>query len=284
LIKKVENVASAKASVAAWTTDGIEDSAEARVMSESAAEYSEVVDLSTYVTAIVKKDAEIASLRHGAKISQEIIDSLRPARAEVVEYFNNALKERGALWASTHAKDIAAKDEEIANLKAAAGPFAISLREHVLTFAAKDGEIAKKDHMIRAKDAALECLKDALKGQPPQLQHALHAAVRAMKRLAVRHRPAHDLLVEVLGREIEIPAPKHLRQPFRLRLGNPSRTHPSSPTVDQPFLAPRLVRVTQRKCRSLNPSSSPASTQLNRPARCKPIASKTRAIRTSGNM
>ena len=81
--------------------------------------------------------------------------------------------------------------------------------------------------------------------QPPQLQHALHQTVRPPERLAVRHRLAHDLLVEVLGCEIEIPRPKHLRQPLRFRVRNPRPTHPSSPMVDQPLLATILVGVPQ---------------------------------------
>ena len=81
--------------------------------------------------------------------------------------------------------------------------------------------------------------------QPAQLQHALHQAVGPLERLAVRHRPAHDLLVEVLGREIEIPRSKHLRQPLRFRIGNSRRTHPTSPTVDQPLLATILIGVPQ---------------------------------------
>ena len=62
---------------------------------------------------------------------------------------------------------------------------------------------------------------------------------------AASHRLSHHLLVEVLGCEIEIPRPKHLRQPLRFCLGKARRTHTSSPPVDQPFLAPIRVGVPQ---------------------------------------
>src|SRR3984885_15771549 len=66
-----------------------------------------------------------------------------------------------------------------------------------------------------------------------------------MERLAVRHRLSHHPLVEVLGRKTEHPRPNHPPQPLRLRVRNPSRTHPSSPAVDKPLLAMILVGVPQ---------------------------------------
>jgi len=61
-------------------------------------------------------------------------------------------------------------------------------------------------------------------------------------------------------------------------------THPRRRSISAS--SPRSSKASRKrwKWRSLNPRSSPASTQLKRHARCEAIASKTRAIRTSGNM
>ena len=80
----------------------------------------------------------------------------------------------------------------------------------------------------RSRFASVDPAPWGLRRQPPQLQHALDAAVRAMERFAASHRLSHQL-VEVLGCEIEIPRPKHLHQPLRFCLGNARRTHTSSP-------------------------------------------------------
>lgn len=101
--------------------------------------------------------------------------------------------------------------------------------------------VLKQHHARKRTPLALAPVDPAprrFRRQPAQLQHALHPAVRTTKRLAVRHRAAHDPLVEVLGRKIEIPRAKHPRHPLRFRVGNASRTHPTAPTINQPFLAP----------------------------------------------
>src|SRR4051794_21074016 len=58
------------------------------------------------------------------------------------------------------------------------------------------------------------------------LQHALGPRIAPAKRLAVRHRPAPDGLVEVLGREIEVAGAEFLDHPRdlvdRLAAGSPS--------------------------------------------------------------
>ena len=78
---------------------------------------------------------------------------------------------------------------------------------------------------------------------------------------------------------------EHLRHPCGLFLVCCAGAHPSVPTVDQPILPALLKNVRKPpEWRSLKPRSSPASTKLKRPARCKLIASRTRAILTSGNM
>ena len=73
------------------------------------------------------------------------------------------------------------------------------------------------------------------------------------------------------GRQIEIPCPKHLRQPLRLRVRNPSRTDPSSPAVRQaPSFATILVGVrSRRKCCLLIRAAPPSfhATQSSRTTR-----------------
>ena len=108
--------------------------------------------------------------------------------------------------------------------------------------------VLKQHHARKRTPLALAPVDPAprrFRRQPAQLQHALHPAVRTTKRLAVRHRAAHDPLVEVLGRKIEIPRAKHPRHPLRFRVGNASRTHPTAPTINQPFLAPIRAGVPQ---------------------------------------
>ena len=124
-----------------------------------------------------------------------------------------------------------------------------------------------------------------LRRQTSKLKHALGPGVGTSKRLPARHRHTHDLFVEVFDPKAEIMAAEHLRHPYGLHLVSArALTRPRRRSISPS--SPRSSKASRkrRKWRSLNPRSSPASTQLKRPARCELIASKTRAIRTSGNM
>jgi len=91
--------------------------------------------------------------------------------------------------------------------------------------------------------------------------------------------------MEVFGPKIDITGTAHLRHPCGLRLVRGAGAYPPAPTVNQPILPALLESVAQAPEMALaEPKKPPASTQLKRPARCELIASKTRAIQTSGNM
>src|SRR6185312_15229464 len=78
-----------------------------------------------------------------------------------------------------------------------------------------------------------------------RLQHALGPRVAADKQLAVRHGPALDRFVEVLGREIEVAGAELLNHPRNLVDRCPPARGPPAPAVDDPLRPMRLIGVAQ---------------------------------------
>ena len=96
-----------------------------------------------------------------------------------------------------------------------------------------------------------------------------------LARFHAYHRHTHDLFVEVHDPKCELTGTAHLRHPRGLGLVCCAGAYPPTPTGERPS-SPRSSKASRkrRKWRSLNLLSSPASTQLKRPARCEAIASK----------
>src|SRR3954466_2782785 len=94
---------------------------------------------------------------------------------------------------------------------------------------------------LLAVGRALRCLCD----QAALLQHALGPRVAADKQLAVRHGPALDRFVEVLGREIEVAGAELLNHPRNLVDRCPPARGPPAPAVPYPLFPVRLIGVAQ---------------------------------------
>src|SRR3954471_6980401 len=84
-----------------------------------------------------------------------------------------------------------------------------------------------------------------LADEPTYLQHALGPRVAPAKRRPVRHRPAPDGLVEVLGREIEVAGAKLLNHPLDLVHARPPARCPPAPPVHDPLCPVRLIGIAQ---------------------------------------
>src|SRR3954454_13002854 len=84
-----------------------------------------------------------------------------------------------------------------------------------------------------------------LADEPTYLQHALGPGVAARERRSVRHRPAVDRFVEVLGREIEVAGAKLLDPPRDLVHARPPARRPPAPAVHDPLCPVRLISVAQ---------------------------------------
>src|SRR3954462_9205273 len=78
-----------------------------------------------------------------------------------------------------------------------------------------------------------------LADEPTYLQHALGPGVAARERRSVRHGPAVDRFVEVLGREIEVAGAKLLNHPLDLVHARPPARCPPAPPVPAPPAGPR---------------------------------------------
>src|SRR3954466_15135443 len=78
-----------------------------------------------------------------------------------------------------------------------------------------------------------------LADEPTYLQHALGPGVAARERRSVRHGPAVDRFVEVLGREIEVAGAKLLNHPRDLVHARPPARCPPPPPAPDPPPPPR---------------------------------------------
>src|SRR6185312_1278335 len=81
--------------------------------------------------------------------------------------------------------------------------------------------------------------------QAALLQHALGPGVASDKRRPVRHRPALDRFVEVLGGEIEAAGAELLKHPRNLVDRCPPARRPPAPAVHDPLCPVRLIGVAQ---------------------------------------
>src|SRR3954471_15482310 len=84
-----------------------------------------------------------------------------------------------------------------------------------------------------------------LADEPTYLQHALGPGVAARERRSVRHGPAVDRFVEVLGREIEVAGAKLLNHPLDLVHARPPARCPPAPAVHDPLCPVRLIGIAQ---------------------------------------
>src|SRR5215213_10831777 len=84
-----------------------------------------------------------------------------------------------------------------------------------------------------------------LADEPTYLQHALGPGVASDKWLPVRHGPALDRFVEVLGGEIEVAGAELLHHPRDLVHAGPPARRPPAPPVHNPLRAPLLIGVAQ---------------------------------------
>src|SRR4051794_12571492 len=84
-----------------------------------------------------------------------------------------------------------------------------------------------------------------LADEPTYLQHALGPGVAARERRSVRHGPAVDRFVEVLGREIEVAGAKLLNHPLDLVHARPPARRPPASAVHDPLCPVRLIGIAQ---------------------------------------
>src|SRR3954469_10981507 len=84
-----------------------------------------------------------------------------------------------------------------------------------------------------------------LSDEPTYLQHALGPGVAARERRSVRHGPAVDRFVEVLGREIEVAGAKLLNHPLDLVHARPPARRPPASAVHDPLCPVRLIGLPQ---------------------------------------
>src|SRR4051812_47765639 len=84
-----------------------------------------------------------------------------------------------------------------------------------------------------------------LADEPTYLQHALGPGVAARERRSVRHGPAVDRFVEVLGREIEVAGAELLNHPRDLVHARPPARCPPAPPVHDPLCPVRLIGIAQ---------------------------------------
>src|SRR3954452_19638363 len=84
-----------------------------------------------------------------------------------------------------------------------------------------------------------------LADEPTYLQHALGPGVAARERRSVRHGPAVDRFVEVLGREMEVAGGKLLNHPLDLVHARPPARCPPAPPVHDPLCPVRLIGIAQ---------------------------------------
>src|SRR3954467_3157101 len=84
-----------------------------------------------------------------------------------------------------------------------------------------------------------------LADEPTYLQHALGPGVAARERRSVRHGPAVDRFVEVLGREIEVAGAKLPNPPPDLAPARPPARCPPAPPVHDPLCPVRLIGIAQ---------------------------------------
>src|SRR3954451_11305207 len=84
-----------------------------------------------------------------------------------------------------------------------------------------------------------------LADEPTYLQHALGPGVAARERRSVRHGPAVDRFVEVLGREIEVAGAKLLNHPLDLVHARPPARRPPASAVHDTLCPVRLIGIAQ---------------------------------------
>src|SRR3954449_1028702 len=95
-----------------------------------------------------------------------------------------------------------------------------------------------------------------LADEPTYLQHALGPGVAARERRSVRHRPAVDRFVEVLGREIEVAGAKLLNHPRDLVHAGPRPARAAGPRSPPPR-APHRRRAAGESAARSSPTAPP---------------------------